>query len=509
MLEGVSFLRTRISDLPHRLGVVAEDDAEAREKVAALTPLTAPLTDKTLRGLAGQGIFAAPEADTPAPMALVFAGQGTYYPGMGRNLYDTFPLVRQWMERVAAVADFDLLDLMFNSQDEDLQKTRWQQPALFTFEYALVSQLLALGVKPAAMAGHSMGEILALCVAGVFSWQDGFHIINKRAQCMDKAAGLSLDPWAMIAVDVPGEVLQQKLAQRRNVHVTNFNSPRQIVLGGGTDQVLGLKAELDQEGYWNAQLRVSMAFHSPIMAVIREEMAEFLAGIELHPPQIPVISNTTQKPYPDDPEAIRKILLDHLENPVHWQQNVETLWHDHGVRTFVEVGPKNTLCNLIVDTIEAARCIHTSLPENEAYAFRSAAAQLYALGYVQPAQPAAQVTLPQAAPAPAPAPRPAPARAADNQAAAVMQREINTFILDTFGKYLKPAILEAIRREVDPSFSEARFEELFNASLATGPARAAIPPSTAPGTAAEASPQAAAGVSQVLPPIPAGDYVEP
>ena len=481
MIEGVSFLRTRISDVPHRLGVVAEGEAEAREKVAALAPLTAPLTDRTLRDLAGQGIFAAPEADTPAPMALVFAGQGTYYPGMGRNLYDTFPLVRQWIERIAAAADFDLLDLMFNSQDEDLQKTRWQQPALFTFEYALVSQLLALGMKPAAMAGHSMGEILALCVAGVFTWQDGYRIINQRAMCMDKAAGMNLDPGAMIAVDVPEEVLQQKLAQRRNVHVTNFNSPRQTVLGGGTDEVLGLKAELDQEGYWNAQLRVSMAFHSPIMAVIREEMAGFLAGIELHPPQIPVISNTTQKPYPDDPEAIRQILLDHLENPVHWQQNVATLWHDHGVRTFVEVGPKNILCNLIVDTFEAARCIHTSLPENEAYAFRGAAAQLYALGYVQPAQPAAFVTLPQADPAPAPAPRPIPAQAADNRAVAVMQREINTFILETFGKYLKPAILEAIRREVDPSFSEARFEELFNASLPTGPALAVTPPSPVPG----------------------------
>ena len=104
---------------------------------------------------------------------------------------------------------------------------------------------------------------------------------------------------------------------------------------------------------------------------------------------MPVISNTTRHPYPDDPGAIRKILLAHLENPVHWQQNVETLWHDHGVRTFLEVGPKNTLCNLIVDTFETARCIHTSFPDNEAYAFRAAAAQLYALGHVQPARPAA------------------------------------------------------------------------------------------------------------------------
>ena len=97
LIEGVSFLRTRISDLPHRLGVVAEDDKEAREKVAGLAPMTAPLADKTLRGLAGQGIFAAP-GRRPAPLALVFAGQGTYYPGMGRDLYETFPLVRQWID---------------------------------------------------------------------------------------------------------------------------------------------------------------------------------------------------------------------------------------------------------------------------------------------------------------------------------------------------------------------------------------------------------------------------
>jgi acyl transferase domain-containing protein/NAD(P)H-dependent flavin oxidoreductase YrpB (nitropropane dioxygenase family)/NAD(P)-dependent dehydrogenase (short-subunit alcohol dehydrogenase family)/acyl carrier protein len=506
LIEGVSFLRTRISDLPHRLGVVAEDDNEAREKVASLAPITAPLPDKTLRGLAGHGIFAVPEADAPAPLALVFTGQGTYYPGMGRDLYENFPLVRQWIERVAAVADFDLLDLMFNSQDEDLQRTRWQQPALFTLEYAMVNQLIAVGVKPAAMAGHSMGEILALCVAGVFPWEDAFRIINKRAQCMDKAAGLSLDPGAMIAVDLPGEVLQRKLAQRLNVHITNFNSPRQIVLGGGTEEVLALKAELDQEGYWNAQLRVSMAFHSPIMAVIREEMAEFLATLELHPPQIPVISNTTEKPYPDDPGAIRRILLDHLENPVHWQQNVETLWHDYGVRTFVEVGPKNTLCNLIVDTFEPARCIHTSFPENEPHAFRAGVAQLYALGHVPPARPVVHVTLPQ--PAPTPAPRPIPVGLADHQAAAVMQREINTFILDTFGKYLKPAILEAIRREVDPSFSEARFEELFNTSLPAVPGLAAITPSSAAGAAVGVGLTPAAGDPSVLPPIPAEDYVE-
>ncbi|PIU53046.1 MAG: hypothetical protein COS90_08265, partial [Deltaproteobacteria bacterium CG07_land_8_20_14_0_80_60_11] len=107
----------------------------------------------------------------------------------------------------------------------------------------------------------------------------------------------------------------------------------------------------------------------------------------------------------------------------------------------------------------------------------------------------------------APLPRPAPAGLADNRAVAVMQREINTFILDTFGKYLKPAILEAIRREVNPSFSEARFEELFNTSLPAGPALAAMPPSTTPGAAVQSVPKAAAG-DLAHEPIPAGEYVE-
>ena len=137
-----------------------------------------------------------------------------------------------------------------------------------------------------------------------------------------------------------------------------------------------------------------------------------------------------------------------------------------------------------------------------------AAAQLYALGYVPPARPAAQVTLPGPAPTPAPAPRPTPAGLTDHRAVMVMQREINTFVLDTFGKYLKPAILDAIRCEVDPSFSEARFEELFNASLPAGPGAGGLSPSTAAGAAAGTLPLAAAGDPPVLPPIPEGDYVE-
>ena len=243
------------------------------------------------------------------------------------------------MDKMAAVADFDLLDLLFNSTEEDLQKTRWQQPALYTMELAMVQNLMALGVKPKALAGHSLGELVALSIAGVFSYADGLRIVNKRAQCMDKASGLRGDPGTMAAVDAPMAYLEEKLAGTDNVYFTNYNSPHPEVLGGDTDPVLALMEEIKHEGHKATQLKVSMAFHSPIMKVINEEMAAFVADIAL-PPRIPVMANTTMMPYSDDPDQMCETLMAHLESPVHWTQNAQTLWQDFGIRHFVEIGPE-------------------------------------------------------------------------------------------------------------------------------------------------------------------------
>jgi acyl transferase domain-containing protein/NAD(P)H-dependent flavin oxidoreductase YrpB (nitropropane dioxygenase family)/NAD(P)-dependent dehydrogenase (short-subunit alcohol dehydrogenase family)/acyl carrier protein len=462
-VEGVSLFTSHLADQSWRLGVVAEDPADAAAKIRALdlTHMTPPASDRIVRTLAREGIYAAP-ADLPiAPTAFVFAGQGTHYSGMAKELYETFPLIRQWMDRIAQAADFDILDLLFNSREEDLQKTRWQQPALFTMEYAVAQYLVCLGVRPSAMAGHSLGELTALSIAGVFSWEDGFRIVNKRAQCMDKASGSRKDPGTMIAVDAPAEFLEKKLSSRKNIFFTNFNSPHQVVLGGDTVSVLDLMDELHKEGYRATQLRVSMAFHSPIMEIIHNELEEFISPIPFHPPTIPVISNTTMTPFPRDPQEIKRIVMAHLEAPVHWMQNVEALWNDFDIRLFVEVGPKDTLCGLISDTLRGARCIPTCGPEAEAQTFRAAAAQLYAQGQLKPVRTPVHISFPY--PITPKAQGSAPRSYGDDPAARVVQREINTFIVQNFGAALKRRILEALRREIDHSFDEAQLDALLGA----------------------------------------------
>ncbi|MFZ0447746.1 MAG: SDR family oxidoreductase [Desulfatiglandaceae bacterium] len=515
-LRGVSFFRTEMDGRKCRMAVVAQSEEEALKVIERSDSLAESgiASPKALRPLAQQRIFMSREDLPVLPLAFVFPGQGSQYVGMGRDLYESFPVIREWMDRAADAADFDLLHLLFHDREENLQKTRWQQPAMFAMEYAMARHLTTLGIHPMAMAGHSLGELTALCLAGVYSPEDGFRIVNKRALCMDKAAAMHVDPGVMAAVDVPLDVLKEMIQGRDDVHIGNINSPNQIVLSGNTEAVKDVSKRLKEMGHRATLLRVSMAFHSPIMKVIHDELEAFIASIPFHSPQIPVISNTTMAPYPSDPVEIRRILMAHLESTVHWMNNVRTLWNDYGARLFVEVGPGETLSNLIADTFPESACIQTCLPSAEDLTYKTALVQLFVQGHMKIEEKPRFVSLsafgktPEShRETPAPALRPSElGPVGSNPAEGIIQREINRFAIETFGRFLKPNILEAIRQELDPTFQEGNLSSVIKSMFAgSGPPEGRK--QVSPGEQASPPPESIPAILQQTSPPP-GDESE-
>lgn len=467
-LEGISLFRVDHGNRSYRTAILNGSQQELDEALQLLrnTFEEVELSDKTLRSLARRGIHVEPIIDAAPPVALLFPGQGSQYTGMGRELYYSFPVVRTWLEKAAAVADFDLLSLYLEDREEQLRQTLWQQPAAYALEYALYQQLLAFGIQPAAMAGHSLGELTALAAAGAFSFEDGFRLVTKRARSMDKASALRSDPGVMMATDAPLALLQQQVALSDQVFIANINSPLQVVLGGSRDAVHKCGERIKEFGYRATLLRVSMAFHCPLLPIFSDEMRAFTKALPFRAPRVPVISNTIRKPFPEDPDAIKEIVVAHPESPVYWMDNVLTLWNDYGIRRFVEIGPGATLSDLVRETVENAICIPTCMPGAEGASLKQAVAKLFVKGHICPAGPVDVVSIGEKAtnnPTHPPivhvAQGTVPHR--EERLASLVQREINAFVVDMFGRFVTPMILEAIRREIDPAFSEAQLQDLL------------------------------------------------
>lgn len=375
----------RLVDLLHqgeqwRLGAITPD---WRAKLLGLPLRPEP---KELAALARHGVWLAPHPPEfkAAPLAVMCCGQGSVWPGMGRALYDAFPAAREAMDRIAAIADWDVLSIMDETDVEKLGLTRWQQPYLFLLEYAQAHYLRSLGLRPDIMSGHSLGELIALCLADVYTPEVGWYIIDNRARLVGRMEAEAARETGMMSVHASGDIIDGVLTAYPDLRVSNYNTPTQFILGGPRETLLEARRDLRKRRIPAILLNVSLAFHHPSMRALREYSLNGLNSLEMHAPNLPMMSDVTTGLYPDDPSSICEYIADLDENAVRWVECVRNMWNIHGVRHFVEFGPADTLCGLTADIEERAVCIPAGRKgaEKEVEGMRSAVARLYALGHL-------------------------------------------------------------------------------------------------------------------------------
>jgi len=278
-------------------------------------------------------------------IAYIFPGQGSQFPGMAGELYNTH---KDLMERANQLLGFRITDIMFEGSPEDLKATRVTQPAIF-----IHSTLLAMSQaqQPDMVAGHSLGEFSALVAAGALTFEDGLRLVAVRAGEMQKCC--EKVPGTMAAViNLPDRTIEEICAGIPGVIPANYNCPGQVVVSGELDAVQTACARLKEAGAKRALvLPVSGAFHSPLMEPARQELAKAIEATPFSTPRCPVYQNVTAQPT-TDPACIKTNLLAQLTSPVRWAQTVRNMVAD-GAGRFVEIGPGNVLQGLVNRIVSA------------------------------------------------------------------------------------------------------------------------------------------------------------
>lgn len=282
--------------------------------------------------------------------AYVFPGQGAQSVGMGKDLYENVPEAKALFEKANEILGFRITDIMFAGTDEQLKQTKVTQPAVFLHSVILAK---ALGVKPDAVAGHSLGEFSALVVAGALSFEDGLKLVAKRALAMQAAC--EQQPGTMAAVlGLDDPTVEQICASTEGTVVAaNYNCPGQLVISGAVEAVDAACAKAKEAGARRAlRLPVGGAFHSPLMEPAKVELEKAIEEAPFRTPVCPIYQNVDAKPY-TDPAAIKANLIAQLTAPVRWTYIVKQMLSD-GVEAFTELGPGTVLQGLVKKVDPAA-----------------------------------------------------------------------------------------------------------------------------------------------------------
>ena len=275
--------------------------------------------------------------------AFIFPGQGSQFPGMGFELYNSNESAKQMFEKANSVLNFDITKLMFEGSDEDLKKTNVTQPAIFIHSVILANCIT--NFNPDMVAGHSLGEFSAITAAKVISFEDGLNLVVQRANAMHKACEENNSTMAAV-IGLESKLVEQICENQSGVVVTaNYNSPNQIVISGQLNSVEKTCQVLKDHGAKRAIiLPVGGAFHSPLMESAKKNLETAVSQIEFRKPICPIYQNVNAVGE-NNPTRIKKNIISQLVKPVMWYQTIQNMIND-GANSFVEVGPGNVLTGL-------------------------------------------------------------------------------------------------------------------------------------------------------------------
>lgn len=282
-------------------------------------------------------------------IAFVFPGQGSQYPGMGKELADNFPVARQVFEEANDALGFDLASLCYNGPEEDLKLTTNTQPAILTVSVA-AHRVIAqeTGLVPGYAAGHSLGEYSALVCAGALAFADAVRTVRQRGAFMQEAVPVGVGAMAAV-MGLDTAVLEEvcrEAAQGEVVSPANFNSPGQVVIAGHTSAVERAMELAKAKGAKRAlPLPVSAPFHCSLMVPAGERLRDVLEEVPVSPLTVPVVSNVEAAPNAEA-ERVKELLVAQVSAPVRWDESVLRM-ADLGVERFIEIGPGKVLSGLV------------------------------------------------------------------------------------------------------------------------------------------------------------------